>query len=145
MKTFLLIPLLLLTGCLEAQFNCGSWSDFDRILNFKSGIPYNTTFDGGLQWDQVGAFVGVRACIQYKKVKGKKIESGEPLIPFFKANANVISRTNFQVYFEGSVGRQFRSVDLKFAYSVLDDLSIILVPEYNNINREIDLGVSLRL
>jgi hypothetical protein len=145
MKIILPALLALLTLQLQAQFSCNSWSDFDRVINFKSGTPYNITFDGGIQWEQLGAFVGVRTFVQYATLKGLKQETDAPIFPYFKVNTAIFNHENFQLFAEASVGKQYRSVDFKFAYLLCDDLSVIVVPAYSNQTKEIDVGVEVRL
>lgn len=143
MKNILLFALTLCSFFSNAQFNCNSWQNYDRVINFKAGAPFNASFDVGAQWSQFGAFIGVKSFVVTKQAK-QYSEEDMPLIAYAKINATVISKGNFQMYAEAFGGKNYYGADIKIGLVVTDRLIIILVPEYSNQGKQaVDAGVSV--
>src|SRR5579864_8224108 len=127
----------------NAQFNCNTWLNYDRVINFKAGTPFNASFDIGPQWSQFGAFIGVKSFVITKQTK-QYAEQDMPLIAYAKVNATIISQGNFELYIEAFGGINYIGSDLKIGFIVADRVIIIIVPEYSNRGKgAVDAGISV--
>lgn len=145
MKKILLLILLFITCTARAQFNCNNWSNYDRIFNFKAGVPFNASADVGYQWSQVGAFVGVKTFSKIKQVKGYPDEDDDALYPYLKINLVLFRIRSFQCIAEiFGCSKKFYGSDIKFDYWITDDVAVIFSPEYSNQYKQLNAGVAFR-
>lgn len=129
----------------NGQFNCNNWSNYDRVLNIKGGVPFNASFEGGAQWSELGVFAGIKSWTKVRPDKNGVVEQDMPISVYAKATLMILNRDDWQFLFEGYGGPKLYGAGFQIGYTFANGTCIIINPEWSyEQGKEINAGISLK-
>ena len=143
MKT--LITILLLIPVISFSQQCSS---IDKIISIQGGVPANISFEGGVQGDKFGIFVGAKGTVYTKK--GNEVYPASQnfnLNPYVKGSLNIFGGDDdfIRAYLIGYVGTgKIHGAGIKLGAIASDYVMVFVEPMYGENKFEGNIGISFR-